>query len=171
MSRLLVTYATQHGSTEEVAKSIAAQLRDADHDVEFLPAGSVDDLTSYDGIVLGGAIYMGRWHGEARRFVRRHHAALQRLPFAVFALGPLSLEEEDVASSRKQLDAALARLDVEPDLVRVFGGVVDPAKLHFPFTRMAKTDARDWEAINDWALCVALHFSYRAKGPTRHAHA
>jgi hypothetical protein len=33
----------------------------------------------------------------------------------------------------------------------VFGGVVDPTKLHFPFSRMPQSDARDWDAIAAWA--------------------
>jgi hypothetical protein len=40
--------------------------------------------------------------------------------------------------------------------VTVFGGVVDPKQLHFPFNRMPKTDARDWSEIAAWANEVAL---------------
>ena len=171
MPRTLVTYTTKHGSTEEVAYSIAVRLRDAGREIEFVPAAWVRDLSSYDGVILGGPIYMGRWHADARRFVRRHHTALQGLPFGVFALGPLSLEEKDVAGSRRQLDGALGRLEIEPDLVTVFGGVVEPARLRFPFTRMPKTDARDWDAIHDWADAVALCLPYPVRALARHAHA
>lgn len=55
-------------------------------------------------------------------------------------------------SSRQQLDRALAKApDLVPVSVRIFGGVVDPAKLRFPFTRMDAADARDWTAIDEWA--------------------
>ena len=54
----------------------------------------------------------------------------------------------DVASSRSQLDRALAATpQVKPDPVAIFGGVVDPAKLRFPFNRLPASDARDWDAI------------------------
>ena len=33
--------------------------------------------------------------------------------------------------------------------------MIDPAKLRFPFNRMAASDARDWEAIAGWADEVA----------------
>ena len=41
----------------------------------------------------------------------------------------------------------------------IFGGVVDPKKLHFPFSRMTQTDARDWVEIEAWAHDVGLGFS------------
>jgi hypothetical protein len=43
---------------------------------------------------------------------------------------------------------------VTPVSVAIFGGAVDPTKLRFPFNRMPETDARDWEAIREWALEV-----------------
>jgi menaquinone-dependent protoporphyrinogen IX oxidase len=71
---------------------------------------------------------------------------------AVFALGPLTLDDEQVAGSRAQLDKALARVPaVRPATVAIFGGVVDPAKLRFPMSSMPASDARDWDAIDAWA--------------------
>lgn len=36
----------------------------------------------------------------------------------------------------------------------VFGGVVEPSKLHFPLNRMPASDARDWSVIEAWAVEV-----------------
>jgi hypothetical protein len=36
-------------------------------------------------------------------------------------------------------------------LIAIFGGVVDPAKLRFPFSRLPASDARDWDAIHGFA--------------------
>jgi|1185.fasta_scaffold644063_2 menaquinone-dependent protoporphyrinogen oxidase len=171
MSRTLVTYATNYGTTEETASFIAAQLRDAGHEVELVPATRVTDLSSYDAVVLGGPLYMGRWHREARRFVRHHRSALHDVPFAVFALGPLSLDEEAMAGSRGQLDGALAHLEITPDFVTVFGGVADPERLPFPFKRMTKKDARDWDAIHDWAEVVAHRLPYPVRALAGSVHA
>jgi menaquinone-dependent protoporphyrinogen oxidase len=114
---------------------------------------SVDD---FDCVVLGGALYMGRWHANARRLVRRHALELTVVPVALFALGPRTLAPADVAASRAQLDRELARLpDIAPSLVTIFGGAVDPAKLRWPFSRMPASDARDWQAIDAWADAVA----------------
>jgi len=50
------------------------------------------------------------------------------------------------------LEDALARYpDLHPVAVGVFGGVIDPTHLRFPFSRMAACDARDWQQIHRWA--------------------
>jgi hypothetical protein len=66
-------------------------------------------------------------------------------------MGPRTLSEADVAGSREQRERALAKTpSARPLAVEVFGGVVDPAKLHFPFSHMPASDARDWDAIRAW---------------------
>jgi len=146
MTRTLIAYGSKHGSTKEVATALAADLRAAGHDVDLLSAEAavVAGPAGYDSVVVGGSLYLGRWHSAACKFIRRHHAALGRVRLAVFALGPLTLAADDLTASRKQLDGALKRLRVEPQLVEVFGGAVDPSKLHFPLSRMSESDARDW---------------------------
>ena len=158
MTRTLVAYASKHGSTEEVARALGSYLRDAGHDVDIRDAAVVADVAPYDCVVLGGALYMGRWHADARSFVRRNRASLAERALAVFALGPLTLEDGQIATSRKQLDKALTHLGVHPGFVAVFGGAVEPEKLRFPFSRMPKSDARDWSQIEAWAGEVALGF-------------
>jgi menaquinone-dependent protoporphyrinogen oxidase len=153
---LLVAYATKHESTHEVAKAIADRLQVLGHPAELRAARDVESLSQYGGVVLGGALYMGRWHRDARRFLARHREELAALPLAVYAMGPLALEVDDIAASRRQLDRALAaEHDLEPVSVAIFGGVIDPAKLRFPFTHMEETDARDWDAIRYWTDEVA----------------
>src|ERR1043166_3954240 len=86
---ILVAYASKYGSTREVAESIAATLRERLLRVDVLPAGDVGGVDEYAGVVLGGAIYMGRWHRDAREFARQFADELSELPVAVFALGPI----------------------------------------------------------------------------------
>ena len=153
---VLVAYASKHGSTREVTEAVAARLADEGLAVDVLPAAAVESVAAYDAVVLGGALSMGRWHGDARAFLKRHRDALARLPVAVFAMGPLTLAEDEVAGSRAQLDKALGKVPaVQPTSVAIFGGVVDPAKLRFPMNRMPASDARDWDAIAAWASAVA----------------
>jgi menaquinone-dependent protoporphyrinogen oxidase len=153
---LLVAYATKHESTHEVADAVAVRLRERGLEADVLPARDVGTLAPYGGVVIGGALYMGRWHRDARRFLSQHRDELTVLPLAVFAMGPLTVKDEDVAGSRKQLDHALAKEPrLDPVTVAIFGGVVDPAKQHFPFTHMDASDARDWDEIRAWADSVA----------------
>ncbi|HVP75099.1 MAG TPA: flavodoxin domain-containing protein [Gaiellaceae bacterium] len=155
---LLVAYASNHGSTREVAEAIRGSLEKAGLRAELQPAEEVRELDGYDAIVLGAPIYMGRWHRHAHAFLRHHRDALAGRPLAVFALGPLHDDPKEWSEARAQLDTALARHDVQPRVVELFGGRVDPSHLHFPFSKMPAGDARDWAAITAWgdALPEAL---------------
>jgi menaquinone-dependent protoporphyrinogen oxidase len=169
--RMLVAYGTKHGSTREVADAVAAALRGHGLEVETLPAADVDDLDPYAGVVVGGAIYMGQWHLDAMRFVERHRAALAGLRVAVFGMGPRTMEADDVAESRAQLVKALDKVpEVEPFAIAIFGGVVDPQALRFPFNRMPESDARDWAAIRGWSNDVAAALDYGKAAPQARDH-
>jgi menaquinone-dependent protoporphyrinogen oxidase len=153
---VLVAYASKHGSTREVAERIAAVLRAGGASVDLMPAAAVGHLHGFDAVVLGGALYNGRLHKDARRFLAGHQDALAVRPLAVFALGPRTLEPADVASSQAQLDRALAAVPrLTPAATAIFGGVLDPTTRRFPFNRMPASDARDWAAIEDWAAGLA----------------
>lgn len=156
---ILVAYATKYGSTREVAESIAEMLHEHGLETEVRLARDVHSLDGYSAVVLGAALYMGRWHRDARAFLRRHHRALLDIPVAIFALGPLSAMEEAQQRSRKQLNRMLARFYwLTPVVVGMFGGVIDPARLRFPLNRMPKGDARDWIAIRAFADLLVMPF-------------
>jgi hypothetical protein len=104
---------------------------------------------------------MGRWHPEALAFLQRHRHALAVLPVAVFGMGPRTLDEGDVESSRAQLGRALAKVpEIDPFAVAVFGGVLDPRVLRFPLNRIPASDARDWAEIRRWSSELAGTFDF-----------
>jgi menaquinone-dependent protoporphyrinogen oxidase len=156
---VLVAYATKRGSTREVAEAVAERIRAYGIATYVRPAGEVASLDGYHGVVLGSAIYMGRLHADARRFLRRHRSALGVRPFAVFAMGPRTLADDEVTRSHNQLGAALAtESTLQPRTTAIFGGVFDPAQHRFPLNRMPASDGRDWSAIRAWADDVATRF-------------
>jgi menaquinone-dependent protoporphyrinogen oxidase len=158
---ILVAYGTKHGSTREVADAVAETLAEHGLGVDTRPVGLVDDVSPYAGVVLGGALYMGRWHPDALHFLQRHETELARMPVAVFGMGPNTMEEKSVADARAQLAKALAKVpDVEPRAIAIFGGVINPEVLRFPFNRIPASDARDWPPIRAWARDVAAAFGY-----------
>lgn len=157
-SLVLVGYATRYGSTQEVAEAIAATLHEGGLEVDLRPLREVRTLEGYGAVVLGAALYMYRWHKDARRFLSRHRRALVERSVAVFALGPTHdpHDEQEWQDARKQLDQELANFAwFKPVALELFGGQFDPTKLRFPLNRFAgsepATDIRDWEAIRDWA--------------------
>lgn len=152
MNTVLVAYATKRGSTREVAADVARVIRQSGAEVEISPARDVKKLDRYQAVVLGGALYMGRWHKDARGMLKRHRAELASLPLAVFALGPKEITPAAIEKAGAELARALADVpEVHPFTTAIFGGVIDPKRLHFPFSHMPAGDARDWNAIQDWA--------------------
>ena len=84
MSRVLVAYSTNSGSTAAVAQAITDELTLAGHNAEVLPLAKVADLDAYDSVILGAPMIFG-WHNEARRFLRQHRRELVAKKVALFA--------------------------------------------------------------------------------------
>jgi menaquinone-dependent protoporphyrinogen oxidase len=152
MMKVLVTYASKKGSTREVAEAMAATLREDGAAVDVRPARAVKergDEFTWDRVIVGGALYSGRWHRDAHRFLKRHRADLADVPVAVFGMGPREDTPESWQHARAQLDRALARRAwLAPSAVAVFGGADSPERA----ARLgSRRDLRDWGAIHAWA--------------------
>jgi menaquinone-dependent protoporphyrinogen oxidase len=164
-AKVLVAYGTRYGSTEEVAEAVAATLEEQGLEVEVEPARAVRSLDGYGAVVLGTPLYMGALHKDVRALLERSRAALERTPFALFALGPIKADD-GVDGSREQLFTALARVPMPtPVATAVFVGTYDPARLGFkdkmiaalpasPLHGETAHDDRDWEAIRGWARAL-----------------
>jgi menaquinone-dependent protoporphyrinogen oxidase len=92
--RVLIAYATKHGTMAEVSETIADELRHQGLQVDVQRVEEAADITWYDGVVVGSALYMGRWRGEAIDFLRRHRDELAARPVWLFHGGPLSFDPE-----------------------------------------------------------------------------
>jgi len=97
-SRALLVYATRHGSTRELAETVAEKLRAAGAEVELCEASTAPAPDGYDAVVVGAPMIRG-WHKAARAYVRRHRGALSQVPFVVF-ITAASLTEDGVADVR-----------------------------------------------------------------------
>ncbi|MET9128805.1 flavodoxin domain-containing protein [Streptomyces antibioticus] len=155
---VLVTYGTTNGSTAEIATAVADVLRTRGLTAEVLPARSVTDVARYDAVVVGGGLYAGRWHKDARRFVRRHRALLKERPVWFFDSGPLdaSASERDIPPVRG-VRRAMDRLGVEEHVT--FGGRLEDGAKGWVAGMILRSgkggDFRDFGAIEKWAQGVA----------------
>ena len=66
--RILVSAASRHGSTAEMATELGKALRGAlpRVGIDVVPPSRVPGVDGYDAVVLGSAVYFGRWLDEAR---------------------------------------------------------------------------------------------------------
>lgn len=161
--QVLVVYATKYGATAEIAEKIGQVLQQAGLQAEVLPADRTGDLSSYQAIVLGSAVHIGRWRKEAARFLKANEQALAGKSVWLFSSGPTG--EGDPAALLQgwrfpgKLQPVVDR--IQPRDIAVFHGAVDLNKLNFIERWMLKNvkaaagDFRDWEAITAWATAIA----------------
>lgn len=158
--KVLVTAATRHHGTHEIAEAIAAGLTECGVDAEAVPIGEVTSLDRYDAVVLGSAVYMGRWLGEARRFAQLHASALCVMPVWLFSSGPLGPAQHRIPAGTPADVPVLLRL-TRATTHRTFAGRLDMKHLHFAERAVARTihtpegDDRDWDAIDRFAGEIA----------------
>jgi menaquinone-dependent protoporphyrinogen oxidase len=162
--RVLVAVATRHEATYELAGAIATALalRGLDVVTERVEGA---ELRGVDAVVLGSAIYMGRWLDPARHFAEAHASELRELPTWLFSSGPLGHPPKP-----DDLDLhALVQL-VGAREHRVFPGKLDRSALgvgervvtrvvHAPYG-----DYRDQEQVRSWADDIATALGAGAPG-------
>ncbi|MGW7241926.1 flavodoxin domain-containing protein [Streptomyces sp. NPDC054804] len=155
---VLVTYGTKNGSTAHIAESIADTLRENGLTVETMRATSVPFVDRYDAVVVGGGLYAGRWHKDARTFIRRHRQDLAERPVWFFSSGPLdtSASERDippVRGVRRSMQSLHARGHA------TFGGCLDGDADGWLARRILRSgkggDFRDFKAVAAWASGIA----------------
>jgi menaquinone-dependent protoporphyrinogen oxidase len=160
---ILLAYATRYGSTQEVAETITAALRETELKVDMQPMRYVKTLDNYDAVVLGAAIYNAKWHPDAHHFLSQHQEILVQHPVVIFTLGPLSASEAAKRNSRRQLDSELAKYPwLKPVAVEIFAGKYDPSKpgLGFFDRFLPARDLRNWDAIRAWANALSAQLQH-----------
>jgi menaquinone-dependent protoporphyrinogen oxidase len=157
--RVLVTAASRHGGTLEVADVIAHALTEAGLETALVPPDEVVSLRSYDALVLGSAVYYGQWLPTALDLVRRNRAAIKKLPVWLFSVGPLGAPEPQPVGE----PAVVAELAERTNALghRVFAGALDRSRLGIvekvvaSAVRAPEGDFRDWVEIRHWAQEIA----------------
>jgi menaquinone-dependent protoporphyrinogen oxidase len=164
---VLVSAATRHGATGEIAKRIGADLAERGIDVEVRRPQDVSDVSRYDAVVLGSAIYFGNWMKEARSFVDTHAGELAERPTWLFGSGSVT-GDPPVADDPNAIRPSLVEKLVSSTHARehkLFCGVLDSSRLSLPEklpVRMAKAregDWRDWDAVDEWAGSIAAELA------------
>ena len=155
---VLVSAASRHGATAEIAEAIDRTLRGRGIETDLRAPAEVADLAGYHAVVLGSAVYMGRWLEEARRLVEEHAALLAARPVWLFSSGPVG---DPLKPDEDPVDVADVVTSTGARGHRVFPGRIDRGRLRFAekavvlALRVPDGDFRDWAAIEDWANGIA----------------
>jgi len=162
--KILITYASKYGATTEIAEKIGAVLRDAEFQVDVIPVKQVRDLTPYEVVILGSAVYIGQWRKEAVKFLKANEAALSARQVWLFSSGPTGEGDPVELLQGWRFPGGQQEIAdrIQPRDIVVFHGDVDPEKVNALHKFMiSKVDApvgdfRDWEAITTWAESIAV---------------
>jgi menaquinone-dependent protoporphyrinogen oxidase len=163
--KLLVTYASKYGSTAEIAEVIGKELRKRRYEVDIASVEEVGSLTSYDGFVIGSALYAGGWMKPAADFLRANQNVLATRPVWFFSSGPTGQGDpnELMGGWTFPEDLASIREVINPRDVILFHGNINPDKLNFAENMIIKSvkatvgDYRDWLIIRTWAGTIELN--------------
>ena len=155
--RVLVTWGSQRGGTEGIARVIADTLEREGLEVDLQPPKRALEARGFDAVIVGGALYANRWHEDARHFVERRERDLRRVPVWFFSSGPLddSADHATIAPTR-QVEILMERVGAQSHVT--FGGRLDEDAKGFPASAMAKTHAGDFrntDRIRTWAREIA----------------
>jgi menaquinone-dependent protoporphyrinogen oxidase len=160
--RVLVTAASRHGATHEIADAIAAGLERRGVEAGVEHAEELTSLNGYDAFVIGSAVYVGRWLDTARELVESHASALAERPVWMFSSGPLG-PPDALKPEGDPVDVAALTEAVGAEDHRVFAGRLDRELLSFGekavivAVRAPEGDFRDWGAIDEFAGEIAGH--------------
>jgi menaquinone-dependent protoporphyrinogen oxidase len=137
---------------------VADDLRAEGFDVDLMPPRQVRRLGGYDAVVVGGALYVSRWHKASRRFVKRHAAEIRQRPTYFFSSGPLDDSAvRDGIPPVKGVKALMETTGVREHVT--FGGRLLPDAKGFPASAMAKKMAGDWRDaghVKEWTRTIAV---------------
>ncbi|MCV2487892.1 flavodoxin domain-containing protein [Geodermatophilus sp. YIM 151500] len=161
--RVLVTAASKHGATHEIADALARRMQEHPEAVPAeLVAASVPvergpDPRTYDAVVLGSAVYAGSWREEARHFATEHAATLRQRPVWLFSSGPIG--DPPFPPDEPHDVAALTHL-IGARGHRILPGRLEKNRLTFPERAMVTAmrapvgDFRDWGLVRVWADAI-----------------
>lgn len=155
---VLIAVSSKHGSTRGIADAIAEVLTERGNTVDVSKPQDVANLGSYGAVIVGSAVYMAKWMGDAKEFVSNNAEALGDIPVWLFSSGLSDAPAKDANSSGER--------DVR-DLLptakghRHFSGALDLSQLSIPeraiiaAARGKYGDHRNFDAVKEWAGEIA----------------
>lgn len=164
VTHILVAYSSKYGATQEIAEKIGEVIRQAGLQVEVLPIKGIQDLTPYRAVILGCAVYAGKWLKEAGEFLKVNEKSLAQRSLWLFSSGPTGegnpvdlLEGWQLPRDQQPI------IDrIRPRAVTLFHGNINTAKVNSIERWAVKSlvkkpfgDFRDWDMINSWAISIA----------------
>jgi menaquinone-dependent protoporphyrinogen oxidase len=155
---VLVTAASKHGATAEIAEAIGRVLAGHGHAASVRAPEEVAHVDEFDAVILGSGVYAGHWLKEAKELIERTQDRLVAIPVWTFSSGPIG---DPPKPDEDPVDVADVLSAVNTTEHKLFSGKLDMDKLGFAERAITKAlrapsgDFRDWDAIERWADEIA----------------
>ncbi len=158
-SKVLIAYASKHGSTKEIAERIYQVLLRKGVAVELRNIEEPISVANYRAFIIGSAVYAGNWRSSAKKFIDSNKEFLVGKPVWLFSTGPVG--DPLKPSIEKSVQIKDISKEVKPYGHYIFGGKIQKEKLSLTEKTMLKAvgaqdgDYRDWAEVQDWAERIA----------------
>jgi menaquinone-dependent protoporphyrinogen oxidase len=161
--KVLVTAASRHGATIEIAQAIGDTLARRGLETTVIPPEQVDDAQPYDAVVLGSAVYTGHWLAPAKALAHRAAPSLATRPVWLFSSGPVGDPSRKLVQKMAvdPVDLPEIRQLTQDRGHRLFAGKLERKQLRglqrvaLLLFRGLEGDFRDWAEISAWASEIA----------------
>lgn len=167
LRRVLVLYSTVSGCTASIARRIGADLIAFGVRPQVCAVGECPEIEvgSFDAVVLGSGVRLGRWHKDMREWIMANRAKLAGRPLALFSVGlhgvmpDGSLDRDAVSADLKRV---LASVGVKATAGETFlpgwkqtEGFSSMEKVALRVYPLAEGDYRDWDLVDSWVHSIA----------------
>jgi menaquinone-dependent protoporphyrinogen oxidase len=180
--RVLIVYASVHGSTAEVARFVGDALRARGIEAGAMAANPAPSVEGCDAVILGSAVHNGLWLPEMTAFVRQSQGMLSNRPLYLWLNCMRPIERDGYAYVTSNYLPNLLSRALSFRKIGIFAGKVDMSTLNRdeawtltfnydgasdPFALAG--DHRDWDSIRAWAEQIADDLAQVPASPQRNA--
>ena len=169
--RVLVAYATKSGGTRGIAEVIADELRQMGFRVDLRVVDEVSSVEGYDAVILGSAVYFGKWRKEALAFGQLLRSAPHDRRVWLFDSGPL-FHWPDEGRNEPVPEADALRDAVGARSRTTFGGKLLSEDASWFMHRVMASgkagtygDFRNLERVRAWAHAIGVDLGARPLAP------
>jgi menaquinone-dependent protoporphyrinogen oxidase len=161
--KILVTYASKHGATAEIAERIDAILQEKGFPTKLVSLEEPVDPGPFDVVIIGSAIYIGQWRKKVVKFLKAYEQPLSEKKCWIFSTGPTGTGDPDELLKGWEYPDGLKDTitTISPAGMTIFHGVIDEDKLNalekmtIKLVKAPTGDFRDWGAVQEWAEEIA----------------
>lgn len=135
--KTLIAYSSKYGCTEQCAEKLAKKLSGASH-LYNIKTNEALDLSQYDKVIIGSAVYIGRIQKEAAEFCTKNLEQLKSKKLGLFICGSQegdALKQELEAAYPNELKSIASILDC-------FGGAYQFSRMSFMEKTIVKIVAK-----------------------------